>query len=265
MTRLRGKSAIVTGGASGIGEATVRRFVAEGAKVLFGDIDMPRGTALAEEIGPSAIFRNCDVTSESDISSLVDAGMNAFGRVDIMFNNAGLIGAFGSIDSIDIDAVRKTIEILVLGQFAGIKHAARVMKTQQGGSIITTGSIASILAGYGPHAYTAAKSALLGLTRSVATELGPHNIRVNLLCPGGTVTPMNLNAMGGGPEADQALRGYLSGMQPLPFPAEARDMADAALWLASDEARFVSGHALIVDGAATAGLKWNPIYEGHAA
>ncbi len=259
--RLAGKVAVVTGGASGIGEATVRRFTDEGARVVIADVQEDRGAALSAEIGESAIFRRTDVSVEDDVESAVAAAVDTFGRIDVMVNNAGFIGPRVRIADTTAEGYRQVFDVLVLGAIFGCKHAARVMAAHGSGSIITTASIASVASGYGPHLYTAAKSALAGLTRSVAAELSQYGVRVNAVCPGGTLTPMNLDAMGG-ESARPVLTGYLAQMQPIHRAGLPEDMAAAYLWLAGDETTFVTGQLIVVDGGATGASGWSPLYEG---
>lgn len=259
--RLHGQVAVITGGASGIGEATVRRFVEEGARVVIADVQQDRGEALAKDLGDQVMFRRTDVSAEADVADAVATAVDDFGRLDTMVNNAGFIGPRVRIDETTADGYRQVFDVLVLGAVFGCKHAAKVMRQQRSGSIITTASIASLASGYGPHLYTAAKSALAGLTRSVAAELAQHNVRVNAVCPGGTLTPMNLDAMGG-ESARPVLTEYLAQMQPIRRAGLPEDMAAAYLWLASDEATFVTGQLIAVDGGAIGASGWNPLYEG---
>ncbi len=257
MGRLEGKVALVTGGASGIGEGTVRLFAEEGARVTLADIQDERGRALAEEFGSSVAYVHADVSDESDVARAVQQTVERFGRLDCMFNNAGIGGGMAPIDEIAMDAYDATMAVLLRGVFVGIKHAAAVMKEQRSGSIISTASVAGITAGYGGHVYSAAKAAIIHLTRTVAVELGEHGIRVNCICPGAIATPIFGRGLGLSPEvADETvepIRESFASAQPLPRGGTPGDIAQAALWLASDDSSFVSGHALVVDGALTAG------------
>ena len=176
--RLEGKVALVTGGASGIGEGTVRRFVAEGAQVVIADRQADAGAALAEALGPATRFVTADVTDEADVAAAVDDAVAGFGRLDVMFNNAGIVGVIGPIAATPTDGWDHTVAILLRGVFLGMKHAARVMVPQGSGSIISTSSTAGILGGLGPHCYTACKHGVIGLTKSVASELAASGIRV---------------------------------------------------------------------------------------
>jgi NAD(P)-dependent dehydrogenase (short-subunit alcohol dehydrogenase family) len=164
--RLKGRVAVVTGGARGIGEGTVRRFVEEGASVIISDLQAEAGEALARELGAAARFIRTDVTREEDVAAAVDLAVREFGRLDCMINNAGIVGAIGSIKDTSVKAWDATIAVLLRGVFLGMKHAARVMIPQQSGSIVSLASTAGVMGGLGPHAYTAAKHAVVGLTKS---------------------------------------------------------------------------------------------------
>ncbi len=191
MGRLEGKVAVVTGGASGIGEATVRLFVAEGARCVIADVQDDRGNALAGELGGLAAYRRTDVTIEEDVKAAVALAASKFGRLDCIFNNAGIVGTVGPIEDIPADEYDLTMNVLLRGPFFGMKHAAPVMKSQgSGGSIISTASVAGVTGGDGPHIYSVAKAGVMHLTRTVALELAEHGIRVNAICPGGIVTPL---------------------------------------------------------------------------
>ena len=252
--RLEGRVAVVTGGASGLGEATVRLFAAQGARVVVADLQADRGKALADELGAAALFSRTDVTREEDVAAAVDLAAAEFGRLDCMFNNAGIVGAVGPIDEVPVEDFDATVAVHLRGVFLGMKHAARLMKPRRSGVILSTSSIAGVIGGLGPHTYAACKSAVIGLTRNVAAELGPFGIRVNAIAPGNMATPMVAELISGDPDAtDQAARG-LAKRSPLNGRAGlAEDIAHAALWLASDDAGYVSGHTLTVDGGLTTG------------
>jgi NAD(P)-dependent dehydrogenase (short-subunit alcohol dehydrogenase family) len=173
-----------------------------------------------------------------------------------MFNNAGFGGAIGPIDEIPVDEFDVTMGILLRGVFLGMKHAAPVMKQQGSGSIVSTASVAGLNGGMGPHIYCAAKAGVINLTRSVALELAEHNVRVNCICPGAIATPLIAGGMGGTDEAVEAMKPVLANFQPIQRSGEGRDIANAALWLSSDDASFVTGQAIIVDGGLTAGPMW---------
>ena len=242
--QLAGKVAVITGAASGMGLATAERFVAEGAKVVIADFNADAGRAAAEALGPSARFTRCDVSVEDDVAAAVALATDAFGRLDVMFNNAGIGGAFGPITEIEVDHWDATFAVLVRGVFLGTKHAARVLIEQgDGGSIINTASVAGLGGGAGPQAYSAAKAAVVNLTTTTALELAPHSIRVNAICPGVIFTPL---MHGGDVEDAEAM---IDELQPLPKRGEGADIAGAALWLAGDDSAFVSGQSIAVDGA----------------
>jgi len=252
--RLAGKVAVITGAASGIGEATARRFVEEGCKVVLGDIQIEQGQALAAELGASAAFQQCNVTKEDEVAALIDLAVKQFGQLDIMFNNAGIVGAIGPIDT-TIDAEwSATLAVLLNGVFYGMKHAARVMKPQKSGAIISMSSVAGITGGLGPHAYAAAKTAVVGLTKNVAAELCAYGIRVNAIAPYSVATSMVADAYLKDHKAIDETIKMLTDESPLVGrPGLAIDVANAALWLGSDESGYTSGHTLTVDAGITSG------------
>ena len=258
-SRLEGKVAAITGAASGFGAATARLFVAEGCKVALGDIQEEAGRAVAAELGDAAVFTRCDVTAEEDVANLVDTAVGAFGKLDIMFNNAGIVGAVGPIDSTPTEEWKATLDILLNGVFYGVKHAARVMKPQESGAIVSMSSTAGILGGLGPHTYTAAKHAVVGLTKSTGAELCRFGIRVNCISPAGMATPMVANVTTGDPAAIEETKRSLAAASPLKGrPGLAEDVANAALWLASDESGYTNGHTLTTDAGMTTGSSPNP-------
>jgi len=256
--RVAGMVVAVTGAASGLGEATARLMAAEGARVVLADIQDERGQRLAAELGSEARYVHCDVTRESDVAGVVDTAVREHGRLDCMFNNAGIVGTHGGIDEIPLEEYEFTMAVLLRSVFLGMKHAARVMKPQESGVILTTTSIGGIQGGLGPHVYGAAKAAVIALTRNVAAELGAWSIRVNAIAPGKILTPMNAANIVGDPDAMDEAREAFATRTPLRGRiGEAFDIAHAALWLASDDAGFVSGHTLVVDGGLTTGSKEN--------
>ncbi len=250
--RLAGRVAVVTGGASGMGRATVERFLEEGASVVAADLNEAKGAELVAARaqagdGKRLRFLRADVAEEADVARLIDAALAELGRLDVMFNNAGVGGAFGPITETSVEAWDETFAIDTRSVFLGIKHAARAMiAAGRGGSIINTASVAALSGGAGAQAYSAAKAAVASITQSTALELAPHRIRVNAICPGAIYTPL----MHGGNEA--AADEWVKRIQPWPDRGEPRHIAGAALFLASDDAEFVSGHLLVVDGALTA-------------
>jgi NAD(P)-dependent dehydrogenase (short-subunit alcohol dehydrogenase family) len=249
--RLEGKVAVITGAASGIGAGTARRFVAEGARVVVADLQADVGKALVDELGAVARFAETDVTREDDIAAAVDLAVGEFGRLDVMFNNAGIVGVIGPIADTPADGWDQTVAILLRGVFLGMKHAARVMVPQRSGSIISTSSTAGILGGLGPHCYTTCKHGVIGMTKSVASELAAHGIRVNAISPGSTVTALTSAVITGDHTAEDAATAQIAAGSPLGIAAVAEDIANAALYLASDEARVVTGHTLVVDAGST--------------
>ena len=250
--RLDGKVAIVTGGASGIGRASALTFLREGARVVIGDLNeasVGETVALARAQGTADRLASLrvDVSAERDVAGLVALAVARFGGLDCLFNNAGVGGAFGPIGETTVEEWDFTFAVLVRGVFLGIKHGAARMKAQgRGGSIINTASIAGIGGGAGPHAYSAAKAAVANLSRSVSAELAAHRIRVNAIAPGMIKTPL---AMGRREEAwDRLARAK----QPWPDLGLPEHIADTALFLASDDSRFITGQVIVVDGGLTA-------------
>jgi NAD(P)-dependent dehydrogenase (short-subunit alcohol dehydrogenase family) len=252
--RLTGKVAVITGGASGLGAATARHFVNEGAQVVLGDIQDELGTTVVEALGESARYVHCDVTIEGDIAYLIDAAMEAYGSVDVMMNSAGVVGARGPIASTSADEFASTLDIHVKGCFLGMKHAARVMQPRERGSIINLASVAGVQGGLGPHAYAAAKHSIVGLTKNVAAELCRYRIRVNCIAPGSIATPMVAKAHLGDHQALDAVVEKLAEKSPIKGRAGMpSDVSYAALYLASDEPGNTSGHCLVLDGGLTTG------------
>ncbi len=258
--RLAGKVAVITGGVSGMGLATVKRFCEEGAQVVIADVQDEPGRRLAEESGDAVRYCHTDVGSESDIEALVDYTMDQFGQLDCMFNNAGFGGIGGNVGELDLgERYRYTVDVLFTGVLAGIKHASRVMKEQQGGSIISTASVAGLRGGWGGHVYSAMKAAVINLTRSVALELGPDGIRVNAICPGFIATAIFAGQRNMSYDQKMQFSAELEQVEMVATPIQraglGSDIAAMALYLASDESRFVTGQHFIVDGGLTAGTR----------
>jgi len=254
--RLDGRVAAITGASSGIGRAAAERFAEEGAKVAIGDIQDDAGRQLAESLGGAAIYVHCNVTSEDDVSGLVDAAVAEFGQLDVMYNNAGIVGAVGPVDTTPADEWHASIDVLLHGVFYGVKHAARVMKPRMAGSIISMSSTAGVMGGLGPHAYAAAKHAVVGLTKNAAAELCRFGIRVNCIAPASMATPMVAFAhTGDHTNMDGALAELTASSPLIGRPGLATDVANAALWLASDESGYTSGHTLATDAGFTTGAR----------
>lgn len=259
MGRLEGKVAVITGGASGIGEATARLFTSEGARVVIADIQDDRGEALARELG--TVYQRTNVTAEDDVRGAVARAVREYGRLDCMFNNAGFIGTHGPVEEIPADEYDLTMNVLLRGVFFGMKHAAPVMKAQGSGSIISTSSMAGLRPGDGPHVYATAKAAVIHLTKCVALELAEQKIRVNCVCPGGIMTPLVMAEVPDNPQIEALARAAIAAGHPIERAGEPLDIALAALFLASDESTFITGHALAVDGGGSVGTPWRRQYD----
>ena len=247
MARLKDKVALVTGGASGIGEGTVRKFVEEGARCVVVDLQIERAQALVEELGDTCLAFAADVASEEGVAGAVDFSVEKFGKLDIVFNNAGILGSVGPIKDISSEGWHRTIDVLLSSVFFGIKHATRVMEGN-GGVIINTASTAGVRAGLGPHIYTAAKHGVIGLSQSVAPELGPKGIRCNVICPGGTVTGLTARLVVGDHTNLEEATKVIGSANPMGRGGRVEDIANAVCFLASSEASFVNGAVFVVDG-----------------
>ena len=264
--RLENQVAVVTGGARGIGAGIVRRFVQEGARVVFSDLLNEEGKGFEEELGKNVAFYRADAASASDSEALVEFAVERFGRLDCVVNNAGAGGEGEPIAQTSVEDFDRSIALLLRGPFVGIKYA--VPRMQSGGTIINIASVNGLVAGFAPHAYTAAKFGVVGLTKSVALELAERGIRVNAICPGGTATwiwapvypEMPAELIDRTPEI---VKPWLASGTPIGRAGLPADIANAALWLASSESSFVTGHALVVDGGFTAGMRWSQTLELH--
>ena len=265
--RLRGKTAIITGGTSGIGKRAVEVFADEGAYVLIAARREKEGRELANALGPKVDFLKTDVSKEADVRTMIAYAVERFGRVDCLFNNAGCPAPVGSIETIPWDKYEAALSVLLGGVMLGMKHVAPVMRAQGAGSIINNGSVAGVLAGYSSSMiYSAAKAAVIHLTKCVAMELGEKNIRVNSISPGGIATGIFGKALGlASEEAEksaEAVKQALAGFQPIRRAGLPDDIAMAAVYLASDESTFVNGHNLVVDGGLLGGKQWSIQQEG---
>ena len=259
--RLEGKVAVITGAASGIGAATAKTYVDHGARVVLGDIQDEAGEGMAAALGGAdhAIFRHCNVTAEADVEALVEAAIADFGQIDIIFNCAGIVGALGPMSTTPAEEWKLTIDIMINGVFYGMKHASRYMKEAGSGSIISMSSTAGVMGGLGPHAYAAAKHAVVGMTKNLAAEVGGYGVRVNCIAPAGMATPMVADVMTGDHQNLEETIATLAELSPLKGRAGlAQDVANAALWLASDESGYTSGLTLTVDAGATTGSTAGP-------
>jgi NAD(P)-dependent dehydrogenase (short-subunit alcohol dehydrogenase family) len=268
--RLSGKVAIITGATSGIGLRTAEIFVAEGARVVIAGRRIAEGEALARQLGADCIFRQTDVTVEDQVKALTALAVDKFGRLDCVFNNAGGPAQTGGIEGLDADRFDVAMATLVRSVMLGMKHAAPIMRKQGFGSIINNGSIAGRLAGFSSSmVYSAAKAAVIHLTKCVAMELGEAGVRVNSISPGAIATGIFAKALGLTVEAAEntppVMREVYKSAQPIPRAGLPDDIAHAAVFLASDESTFINGHDLVVDGAITGGRNWTQQQQGYVA
>lgn len=268
--RLTGKVAIVTGATSGIGRRTAERFVEEGARVVLAGRRRDLGAAIVEDLGPSARFEEADVEREADVARLVESAVRHFGRLDILFNNAGGPAPAGPIADVEAGDFDGAVALLLRSVFFGIKHAAPVMAAAGAGTIISNASVAAHAGGYSTsHIYAALKAAVLQLSKSVALELAEHGVRVNTVSPGAIAT--GIFGRGAGLESDAAdekaelVRKLLRNAQPIPRAGLPDDVANALVFLASDEAAFITGRDLVIDGGLIAGRRFKEVEAGRMA
>lgn len=257
--RLDGKVALITGGASGIGLGTTELFVAEGAQVVVADLQDEKGAMLEQRFKGAVRYAHCDVTSEADIVAATALADSEFGGLDVLFNNAGIAGLPGGVAEVEVEGWDRIFAILVRGPAVGMKHALPLMQARGGGSIINTASIAGLQAGWGPLAYSAAKAAVVHMSKVAAAQLAKDKVRVNAICPGLIATSIFGNAVGlPRDQADQLAAMVAQNaptVQPIPKAGLPEDIAEAALYLASDGSRFVTGTHIVVDGGITIGSR----------
>ena len=264
MGRLDDKVAVITGATSGIGRRTAELFAKEGAYVVVSGRRQVEGQALASSLGPQALYVSADVAEDEQVENLIQTSMDKFGRIDCLFNNAGIPGKAGGVENLEGGQINSELAVLINGVLYGMKHVAPIMKRQGSGTIINTGSIAGQRAGYGVSlVYSLAKAAVIHASKCVAMELAEHKIRVNSLSPGAIVTGIFGKAFGlddAQADADGATDDLLdrfNGAQPYPRAGIAEDIARAALFLASDDSEFVTGTDILVDGGMIAGRRWS--------
>jgi NAD(P)-dependent dehydrogenase (short-subunit alcohol dehydrogenase family) len=256
---LAGKVAIVTGGASGIGRATAELFVAEGAQVVVADVDAPRGEALAASLGAAAVFSRTDVSRREDVQAVVDLAVARFGGLHVMFNNAAMPGKmYPHFLDDDLEDYQRVLGVNWMGVVYGSQLAARHMAKNGGGVILNTASVAGLLPGHTLMQYRSSKYAVIGFSKSIAIDLAAYGIRVNVLAPGSIKTEMtNFTPPGVSPEQIARVRqetdAIMQAYQPLKRPGQPRDVAEAALFLASERAAQITGVVLPVDAGITAG------------
>jgi NAD(P)-dependent dehydrogenase (short-subunit alcohol dehydrogenase family) len=242
---------VVTGGASGIGAATVRRFVEEGAQVVIADVQDEAGEKLAAELGESALFVRCDVTREQDVEATVATAVAQYGSLDVFYANAGVMGALGPIDRTSTADADVTIAVNLRGVLLSMKHAAKLMKQARSGVILATSSPAGQVGGVGAHTYSATKAGIIGLVQSVAAELRPYGVRVNAIVPGAIVSAMTADILAGDAADTAKAHDILAEAEKMTRPGAPEDIAAAAAFLASDDAAFVTGSTFHIDGGYT--------------
>lgn len=262
--RFAGKTAVITGAASGIGRATVLKLAGEGATVFAADIDAAGGAALAAASNGDVRFVRCDVTHVPDIEALMNRAAAETGGIDIVFNNAAAVGDRAPIDEIDADGWDQTMNLILRSVAMGIRYAAPHMKGRAGASIINTASVAALGSGYSPTAYAVAKAGVLHLSKLAATDLAQYGIRVNAICPGFINTNIFGAGMGIAAEHHDLVRAVVAEAsqhaQPVARGGQPDDIANMVAFLASSDAAFITGTHMLVDGGLTAGPRhaWDP-------
>lgn len=262
MGRLDHKVAVITGAASGMGRGTAIRFAGEGAAVVIADLNQEGGEAAVrdcKEQGGRAVFHKTNVESEAEIKAAIERAVGEFGRLDITYNNAGIGGVLGPLEQVSAENWDRTFAVLLRAVFFGIKHSIAPMRKNGGGSIISTASIAGIVGQAGPLVYSVAKAGVIHLTKCAAVELAKDRIRVNCICPGAINTPLVHKLIPGGEAATLQL---FQNAQPIARPGTPEDIAGMALYLASDDAEWVTGTAMVVDGGCVA--RGNPFIQQSA-
>jgi NAD(P)-dependent dehydrogenase (short-subunit alcohol dehydrogenase family) len=250
--QLDGKIAIITGAGSGIGRASALRFAVEGARLVLGDKSaaVHETAAMVVSAGGQAVAREMDAGVEGDVAALVALAMSSYGGLDVAFANAGIIGDMGGIFDFDPAAWAETLRVNLIGPALMVKHAGKAMVDQaRGGAIVLTASVAGINSGAGPGAYSASKAGVINLTKTAAQQLTTSGVRVNAICPGLTETGMTKPTFDYA--KDKGVTHKLGQLNPLKRAAQPEELANVALFLASDQASYVNGQAIAVDGGLT--------------
>ena len=267
MFSLDGKVAIITGATSGIGLSMAEKFVEAGARVVIAGRRRPEGEALAKRLGKAARFKQTDVTIESEMKALIQDAVSGFGRLDCVVNNAGGPAPVGSIESIPVDGFDAGMALLCRSVMLGMKHAAPILRKQRSGSIINIGSVAGNRAGLSSSmVYSMAKAGVIHLTKCVAMELGEVGVRVNCISPGGIATGIFGKALGlpiaEAEKTAEVMKASLAKLQPIPRAGLPEDIATCAVFLAADEASFINGQDIVIDGGLIGGRFWTAQQEG---